>query len=125
MGIHHSSDTKTLHDHDNNCQMCHSTASQPQAQRLEAERRLRRTVARPAGGYDVRPRSAALGRVRYASGHHSPPHRALPAAPTCDSPRFHEQQNQTDFAGWPAQWLLSTRYLLRGNTHVFQYNIYE
>lgn len=76
MGIHHSSDTKTSHDHDNNCQMCHSTASLSRASRVEAERRLR--LARGGG-----PRLAdtslrvgrALGRARRASG------RA--AAPTC------------------------------------------
>lgn len=33
MGIHHSSNTKTCHDHDNNCQKRHSTASLTNEQR--------------------------------------------------------------------------------------------
>lgn len=75
MGIHHSSDTKTSHDHDNNCQMCHSTASLSQAGRMVADRRLRRLRWQPGGGYGVRARSRArarsgpLGRARRRSAH--------------------------------------------------------
>lgn len=93
MGIHHSSDTKTSHDHDNNCQICHSTASLSRAGRLEAERRLR--LARGGGGGRLADTSLRVGRAlgcaRSGSG------RA--AAPTCDPPlsiRFHEQQNRTE-----------------------------
>lgn len=53
MGIHHSSDTKTWHDHDNNCQNSKSQARRhSRASRAEAERRLRRRRAL-AGAYDV------------------------------------------------------------------------
>lgn len=78
MGIHHSSDTKTCHDHDNNCQKRHSTASltngqrggraQTEARGGSAGCRLRRLA-----------RGFALGaaRVRFGGARRS--------APTCDS----------------------------------------
>lgn len=51
MGIDHSSNTKTLHEHDNNCQICHSTASLTRINCAEAERRLRLEGSRARGKY--------------------------------------------------------------------------
>ncbi|CAG4957734.1 unnamed protein product [Colias eurytheme] len=64
MGIHHSSDTKTSQEHDNNCQICHSTASLTRTIGAEAGRRLTRArrVSAAAGTCDVSElRSARIG----------------------------------------------------------------
>jgi hypothetical protein len=109
MGIHHSSDTKTSHDHDNKL----SNVSQHGVTVTSGQSGSRtQTGARRPGSYGVRNLSARrstlsgpLGRARGRScalGCPRPPSQRPPAT------RFHEQQNRTDFA-WPAQCLLSTR----------------
>lgn len=67
--------------HDNNCQICHSTASQTRANKVVAERRLKLagSAARPAGTYAVLARAARARSPRLGA-----PRLARPAAPTCD-----------------------------------------
>lgn len=78
MGIHHSSDTKTCHDYDNNCQKRHSTASLTNGQRGG---RAQTEARGGSAGCRLRclARGFALGaaRVRFGGARRS--------APTCDS----------------------------------------